>query len=92
MHDASEHVDHEIDRELHRRALTDRVIRRMKAVEDFEAVKREEEERQRQWETEHPNIRRLPQRSHNITAEHPAFARSLRATVRNDGPQQVRLG
>jgi hypothetical protein len=44
MQDNSEHVNQEIYQELHRRSLADRVVRRMKAVEDFEAAKREEED------------------------------------------------
>jgi hypothetical protein len=91
MQDNSEHVNQEIDRELHRRSLADRVIRRMKAVEDFEATKREEE-RQRQWETEHHHTRRPPQPSHSTTADNSVLARSPRIVVRIDGSRLVRHG
>jgi hypothetical protein len=86
MQDNLEQVDHEIDQELHRRALADRVIRRIKAVEDFKAAKKEEEERQRRWEIEHPDIRRLPRRSYNITPGNPVSASSPSTAVRNNGP------
>lgn len=92
MQERPQDAEYELDHELNRRATADRAIRKIRAVEDFQIAKREEEERRRQWEMEHRNIRRLPQRSHNITPDHPVFAHATRSMVRNDGPQSVTAG